>query len=162
MVSTVWDVYLPLVSRSQAIGDTHRVSGNSCCSEPPSRFHGSHDLRRNLRHGHMWLIVLYSPALVLLPIALIVGIFVVLFSAGLFILLGSVYLLVMVFRGWIEFRNRRQRHGPRRRLVVASSAPRSTRTGASATPALAALRSREAVRYESVRMGARPEQDIAA
>jgi len=110
----------------------------------------------------MWLIVLYSPALVLLPIALIVGIFVVLFSAGLFILLGSVYLLVMVFRGWIESRNRRQRHGPRRRLVVASSAPRSTRTGASATPALSALRSREAVRYESVRTRAQPEQDIAA
>src|SRR3954447_12608507 len=93
------------------IGDTHRISGESCCSESPSRFHGSHDLRRNLRRGHMWLIVLYSPALVLLPIALFVGIFFVLFSAGLFILLGSLYLLVMVFRGLIEFRNRRRWHG---------------------------------------------------
>ena len=144
------------------IGDTHRISGKSCCSEPPSRFHGSHDLRRNLRHGLMWLIVLYSPALVLLPIALMVGIFVVLFSAGLFILLGSVYLLVMVFRGLIEFQNRRRWHKPRRRLVAAPSAPRSTRTGASATPALVALRSGEGVRYERVRTGARPEQDIAA
>jgi hypothetical protein len=110
----------------------------------------------------MWLIVLYSPALVALPIALIVGIFVVLFSAGLFILLGSIYLLVMVFRGSIEFRNRRRRRAPQRRLVAASSAPRSTRTGASATPALAALRTGEGVRYERVRTDARPEQDIAA
>jgi hypothetical protein len=37
----------------------------------------------------MLLIVLYSPALVLLPIGLFAGIFFVLFSAGLFILLGS-------------------------------------------------------------------------
>ena len=110
----------------------------------------------------MLLIVLYSPALVLLPIALFVGIFFVLFSAGLFILLGSLYLLVMVFRGLIEFRNRRRSHGPRRQLVATSSAPRSTRTGARATPALAALRSGEGVRFERVRTGARPEQDIAA
>jgi hypothetical protein len=80
----------------------------------------------------------------------------------LFILLGSVYLLVMVFRGLIEVQNRRRWHKPRRRLVAAPSAPRSTRTGASATPALAALRTGEGVRYERVRTDARPEQDIAA
>jgi hypothetical protein len=110
----------------------------------------------------MWLIVLYSPALVLLPFALLVGFFVVLFSAGLFIVLGSLYMLVMVFRGSIELRSRRRRRTPQRRLVATSSAPRSARTQASATPALAALRSGEGVRYEPVRAGARPEQDIAA
>jgi hypothetical protein len=94
----------------------------------------------------MWLIVLYSPALICLPIALIVGIFVVLFSAGLFIALGSVYMLVMVFRGLIEFRNRPRRRVPRRQLVARSSAPRSIRTGARTTPALAALQSGEGVR----------------
>jgi hypothetical protein len=94
----------------------------------------------------MCLIILYSPALVCLPIVLFVGIFVVLFSAGLFIALGSIYLLVMILRGLIGFRIRRRRRDPRRRFVAASSAPRPTRTAARATPALATLQSGEGVR----------------
>jgi hypothetical protein len=114
----------------------------------------------------MLLIVLYSPALVLLPIGLFAGIFFVLFSAGLFILLGSLYLLAMAFIGLIEVGNQRRSQRPRRRLVAAPSAPRPPRTGPRATPALAAVRSGDGVRYESVRTvarhAARPEQENPA
>jgi hypothetical protein len=87
----------------------------------------------------MFLIVLYSPALVLLPIGFIVGLFVVLFSAGLFLLLGTIYFLAMGILGLIRLSNPRRRFDVGRRPVAVSSASRSARMRAGATPPVVAL-----------------------